>query len=62
MDIYTVIFAALAVFILLRLRSVLRPLTGSERPPVTDVASEAKWYSAVYRIGFGTGQRADLSS
>ena len=31
-DIYTIIFAALAVFILLRLRSVLGQRTGSERP------------------------------
>ena len=46
-DIYTIIFLALAVFILLRLPSILGPLTGSERPPVTDVASAAKWYSAL---------------
>ena len=32
MDIYTIIFLALAVFILLRLRSVLGRRTGSERP------------------------------
>lgn len=32
-DIYTVIFLVLAVFILLRLRSVLGTRTGSERPP-----------------------------
>ena len=31
-DIYTIIFAALAVFIFLRLRSVLGQRTGSERP------------------------------
>jgi hypothetical protein len=31
-DIYTIIFLALAVFILLRLRSVLGRRTGSERP------------------------------
>ena len=33
MDIYTIIFAALAVFIFLRLRSVLGQRTVSERPP-----------------------------
>ena len=33
MDIYTIIFLALAVFIFLRLRSVLGQHTGSERPP-----------------------------
>jgi predicted lipid-binding transport protein (Tim44 family) len=32
-DIYTIIFLALAVFIILRLRSVLGQRTGSERPP-----------------------------
>ena len=33
MDIYTIIFLALAVFIFLRLRSVLGQRTGRERPP-----------------------------
>ena len=33
MDIYTIIFLALAVFIFLRLRSVLGQRTGSDRPP-----------------------------
>ncbi|HSI39689.1 MAG TPA: Tim44/TimA family putative adaptor protein [Xanthobacteraceae bacterium] len=32
-DIYTIIFLALAVFIFMRLRSVLGQRTGSERPP-----------------------------
>src|SRR3954466_1197633 len=32
-NIYTIIFLALAVFIFLRLRSVLGQRTGSERPP-----------------------------
>src|SRR5512139_4233331 len=32
-DIYTIIFLALAVFIFLRLRSVLGQRTGHERPP-----------------------------
>jgi endonuclease YncB( thermonuclease family) len=59
-DIYTIIFLALAVFIFLRLRSVLGQRTGSERPPyVTGIlltltaaalgavffdVSGAKWY------------------
>ncbi|MBY0382702.1 MAG: Tim44/TimA family putative adaptor protein [Xanthobacteraceae bacterium] len=34
MDIYTIIFLALAVFIFLRLRSVLGQRTGSEQPPL----------------------------
>lgn len=33
-DIYTIIFLALAVFIFLRLRNVLGQRTGSERPPL----------------------------
>ena len=33
MDIYTIIFLALAVFIFLRLRNVLGQRTGNERPP-----------------------------
>ena len=33
MDIYTIIFLALAVFIFLRLRNVLGQRTGTERPP-----------------------------
>ncbi|MDE2330327.1 MAG: Tim44 domain-containing protein [Bradyrhizobium sp.] len=33
MDIYTIIFLALAVFIFIRLRNVLGQRTGSERPP-----------------------------
>lgn len=32
-DIYTIIFLALAVFIFIRLRSVLGQRTGRERPP-----------------------------
>jgi predicted lipid-binding transport protein (Tim44 family) len=38
-DIYTIIFLALAVFIFLRLRSVLGQRTGRERPPYDSVAS-----------------------
>ncbi len=41
-DIYTIIFLALAVFIFLRLRSVLGQKTGSERPPLNrDMARNA---------------------
>lgn len=38
-DIYTIIFLALAVFIFLRLRSVLGQRTGRERPPYDPFAS-----------------------
>ncbi|RTL53930.1 MAG: calcium-binding protein [Bradyrhizobiaceae bacterium] len=40
MDIYTIIFLALAVFIFLRLRSVLGQRTGSERPPFDHAARD----------------------
>ncbi|HVV41910.1 MAG TPA: Tim44/TimA family putative adaptor protein [Nitrobacter sp.] len=40
MDIYTIIFLALAVFIFLRLRSVLGQRTGSERPPYDRTARD----------------------
>jgi len=43
-DIYTIIFLALAVFIFLRLRSVLGQRTGRERPPYDP-------YSARERVG-----------
>ena len=39
MDIYTIIFLALAVFIFLRLRNVLGQRTGSERPPYDRAAA-----------------------
>jgi predicted lipid-binding transport protein (Tim44 family) len=39
-DIYTIIFLALAVFIFLRLRSVLGQRTGRERPPYDYAARE----------------------
>lgn len=41
MDIYTIIFLALAVFIFLRLRNVLGQRTGEERPPFDRAAREA---------------------
>ncbi|HWV97748.1 MAG TPA: Tim44/TimA family putative adaptor protein [Xanthobacteraceae bacterium] len=40
MDIYTIIFLALAVFIFLRLRNVLGQRTGSERPPLDRAARD----------------------
>jgi len=40
-DIYTIIFLALAVFIFVRLRSVLGQRTGSERPPFDRAARNA---------------------
>jgi len=39
-DIYTIIFLALAVFIFLRLRNVLGQRTGSERPPFDRAARD----------------------
>jgi predicted lipid-binding transport protein (Tim44 family) len=39
-DIYTIIFLALAVFIFLRLRSVLGQRTGRERPPANPYARQ----------------------
>ena len=39
MDIYTIIFLALAVFIFLRLRNVLGQRTGSEQPPYDRAAA-----------------------
>ncbi|WP_295847743.1 Tim44/TimA family putative adaptor protein [Tardiphaga sp.] len=41
MDIYTIIFLALAVFIFLRLRNVLGQRTGDERPPFERAARDA---------------------
>jgi predicted lipid-binding transport protein (Tim44 family) len=40
-DIYTIIFLALAVFIFLRLRNVLGQRTGEERPPFDRAARDA---------------------
>ena len=40
MDIYTIIFLALAVFIFLRLRNVLGQRTGTERPPFDRAARD----------------------
>ena len=40
MDIYTIIFLALAVFIFLRLRNVLGQRTGDERPPFDNAARD----------------------
>lgn len=40
MDIYTIIFLALAVFIFLRLRNVLGQRTGAERPPFDRAARD----------------------
>jgi predicted lipid-binding transport protein (Tim44 family) len=50
-DIYTIIFLALAVFIFLRLRNVLGQRTGSERPPydraARDIANNASGNNVV---------------
>ena len=45
-DIYTIIFLALAVFIFLRLRSVLGQRTGRERPPYDPYSSAPRHASA----------------
>src|SRR3974390_1196920 len=45
-DIYTIIFLALAVFIFLRLRSVLGQRTGAERPPYDRAARDVLQGSA----------------
>jgi predicted lipid-binding transport protein (Tim44 family) len=45
-DIYTIIFLALAVFIFLRLRSVLGQRTGNERPPYDRAARDVLQGSA----------------
>ena len=44
-DIYTIIFLALAVFIFLRLRSVLGQRTGRERPPYDPYSSAPRYAS-----------------
>src|SRR5919201_5258420 len=41
-DVYTIIFLALAVFIFLRLRSVLGQRTGRERPPYDPYAARER--------------------
>ncbi|MGU3496465.1 Tim44/TimA family putative adaptor protein [Xanthobacteraceae bacterium A53D] len=42
LDIYTIIFLALAVFIFVRLRSVLGQRTGKERPPYDPYSRDAR--------------------
>jgi hypothetical protein len=50
LDIYTIIFAALAVVIFLRLRSVLGQRTGSERPSyLTEIL--LRFRRGVFRCG-----------
>ena len=53
-DIYTIIFLALAVFIFLRLRSVLGQRTGRERPPYDPYAPRdaVRGATAMGWIGF----------
>ena len=52
-DIYTIIFLALAVFIFLRLRSVLGQRTGRERPPYDPYSSAPRHHPA----GAGPGDK-----
>jgi predicted lipid-binding transport protein (Tim44 family) len=49
-DIYTIIFLALAVFIFLRLRSVLGQRTGRERPPYDPYAARDKMRAATEKV------------
>jgi predicted lipid-binding transport protein (Tim44 family) len=49
-DIYTIIFLALAVFIFLRLRSVLGQRTGRERPPYDPYAARDKARPATDKV------------
>ena len=58
MDIYTIIFLALAVFIFLRLRSVLGQRTGSERPPYDRAAPSDRW-KGLTEPGSALGQGLD---
>jgi len=54
-DIYTIIFLALAVFIFLRLRSVLGQRTGSERPPLEGTARNVLRESGDNNVGTVSG-------
>jgi predicted lipid-binding transport protein (Tim44 family) len=49
-DIYTIIFLALAVFIFLRLRSVLGQRTGRERPPFDPYSARDKMRTATEKV------------
>ena len=49
-DIYTIIFLALAVFIFLRLRSVLGQRTGRERPPYDPYAAREPGLPATEKV------------
>ncbi len=49
-DIYTIIFLALAVFIFLRLRSVLGTRTGRERPPYDPYAARKPGQPATEKV------------
>ncbi len=49
-DIYTIIFLALAVFIFLRLRSVLGQRTGRERPPYDPYSSRKPGQPAAEKV------------
>src|SRR5664280_1845903 len=49
-DIYTIIFLALAVFIFLRLRSVLGQRTGRERPPYDPYAAREPAHPATEKV------------
>ncbi len=50
-DIYTIVFLAVAVFIFLRLRSVLGQRTGRERPPYDPFAARDRMRGAANDAG-----------
>jgi predicted lipid-binding transport protein (Tim44 family) len=60
-DIYTIIFLALAVFIFLRLRSVLGQKTGRERPPYDPLSSRDAVRSAGDKVVALPPRGADAS-
>jgi predicted lipid-binding transport protein (Tim44 family) len=58
-DIYTIIFLALAVFIFLRLRSVLGQRTGRERPPYDPYAAREPVRPATENVVALPGRKAE---
>ncbi len=59
-DIYTIIFLALAVFIFLRLRSVLGQRTGRERPPYDPFAARDARPAASEKVVALPGRRPEV--
>lgn len=61
-DIYTIIFLALAVFIFLRLRSVLGQRTGRERPPYDPYAAREPVRPATEKVVALPNRTADAAA